>query len=170
MPYDIRTPFGCLSFGHRDASDQKFKRKEGKAVNQLRKAMDVAVSNSVQWFWAQLPRSLPIRTVMPADAQAAANVSVEVTCIGNGEFSWATGKMFSWEIDRMLFEGKMLSWTHWWWKLYAHVWVYCSLDFPLCCIHLLTCISINTQFRLKLEKGKEGNWWCSTFICFSPIN
>lgn len=45
--------------------------------------MAVAVSNSVQWFWPQLPRSLPIRTVMPAEAQAAANVRVEVTCRRN---------------------------------------------------------------------------------------
>lgn len=61
-----------------DASDQKFKRNDGETANQLRKAIAVAVSNLVQWFTAQLSRSLPIRTVIPADAQAAANVSVEV--------------------------------------------------------------------------------------------
>lgn len=45
------------------------------------KAMPVAVSNCTQWLCAQLPRSLSIRTVMPAEAQAAANVRVEVTCM-----------------------------------------------------------------------------------------
>lgn len=65
---------------HLDASDQKFKRNDGETANQLRKAIAVAVSNLVQWFTAQLSRSLPIRTVIPADAQAAANVSVEVIC------------------------------------------------------------------------------------------
>lgn len=63
-----------------DASDQKFRRNDGETANQLRKAIAVAVSNLVQWFTAQLSRSLPIRTVIPADAQAAANVSVEVIC------------------------------------------------------------------------------------------
>lgn len=42
--------------------------------------MAVAVSKVVQWFCEQMLRSLPIKTVMPADAQAAANVSVEVIC------------------------------------------------------------------------------------------
>ena len=41
--------------------------------------MPVAVSNCTQWFCEQLPRSLSMRTVMPADAHAAANVRVEVT-------------------------------------------------------------------------------------------
>ena len=45
------------------------------------KAMPVAVSNCTQWFCEQLPRSLSMRIVMPADAQAAANVRVEVTCM-----------------------------------------------------------------------------------------
>lgn len=63
---------------HRDANDQKFSRKEGKAANQLMKDMHVAVWNSTQWFCPQTPRSLSIRTVMPADAQAAANVRVDV--------------------------------------------------------------------------------------------
>lgn len=63
----------------RDARDQKLKRKEGKAANQLMKANAVDVSNWTQWFCAQLFRSLSIRTVMPADAQAAAKVSVDVT-------------------------------------------------------------------------------------------
>ncbi|CAL1366753.1 unnamed protein product [Linum trigynum] len=62
-----------------EASDQKFKRNEGNAVNQLMNAIAVAVSNWTQWFCLQLPRSLSISTVIPAEAQAAANVSVEVT-------------------------------------------------------------------------------------------
>lgn len=44
------------------------------------KAMAVAVSKLVQGLSEQMLRSLPIRTVMPADAQAAANVSVYVIC------------------------------------------------------------------------------------------
>jgi len=44
-------------------------------------AMAVAVSNCKQWFLAQLSRSLLIRTVMPAEAQAAANVRVEAICM-----------------------------------------------------------------------------------------
>lgn len=63
-----------------DARDQKFKIKEGETANQLINAIAVAVSNLVQWFTAQSFISLPIRTVIPADAQAAANVSVEVIC------------------------------------------------------------------------------------------
>jgi len=51
---------------------------EGNAVNQLINAMAVAVSNCTQWFSLQLPISLSIRTVMPAEAQAAANVRVDV--------------------------------------------------------------------------------------------
>lgn len=50
-------------------------------VNQQMKAMPVAVSNCTQWFCEQFPRSLSIRIVMPADAHAAANVSVDVTCM-----------------------------------------------------------------------------------------
>lgn len=50
-------------------------------VNQQMKAMPVAVSNCTQWFFEQLPRSLSMSTVMPADAQAAANVRVDVTCM-----------------------------------------------------------------------------------------
>lgn len=50
-------------------------------ANQLMKAIAVAVSNLVQWFKAHLLRSLPIRTVIPADAQAAVNVRVDVICI-----------------------------------------------------------------------------------------
>lgn len=68
-------------FNYRDAKDQKFRRKDGNVVNQQRKAMPVAVSNCTQWFCEQLPRSLSMRTVMPADAHAAANVRVEVTCM-----------------------------------------------------------------------------------------
>jgi len=44
------------------------------------KAMAVAVSKLAQWFSAHMLRSLPIRTVMPADEQAAANVRVDVIC------------------------------------------------------------------------------------------
>lgn len=43
------------------------------------KAMPVAVSNCTV-FLEQLPRSLSMSTVMPADAQAAANVRLDVTC------------------------------------------------------------------------------------------
>ena len=64
--------FGCH---YLDARDQKFKKNEGKTKNQLTKAIAVEVSNLVQWFSAQLLKSLLIRTVIPADAQAAANVS-----------------------------------------------------------------------------------------------
>lgn len=63
-----------------EASVQKFKRKDGEAANQLINAMAVAVSNLLQWFSAQSFRSLPISTVIPAEAHAAANVSVEVIC------------------------------------------------------------------------------------------
>lgn len=66
---------------HLDARDQKFKKNEGETENQLIKAIAVEVSNLVQWFCAQLFKSLLIRTVIPADAQAAANVSVDVICI-----------------------------------------------------------------------------------------
>lgn len=68
---------------HWEANNQKFMRNDSEAVNQLRKAMAVAVSNCAQWFCEHSPRSLPIRTVMPAEAQAAANVSVEVICKKN---------------------------------------------------------------------------------------
>ena len=44
-------------------------------------AMAVAVSNCKQWLSSQLLRSLSIRTVMPAEAQAAANVNVEAICM-----------------------------------------------------------------------------------------
>lgn len=44
------------------------------------KARPVAVSNSTQWFCEQISRSLSISTVMPADAQAAANMRVDVIC------------------------------------------------------------------------------------------
>jgi hypothetical protein len=63
-----------------DASVQKFNKKDGETANQLINAMAVAVSNLEQWFSAQSFRSLPISTVIPADAQAAVNVSVEVIC------------------------------------------------------------------------------------------
>ena len=63
-----------------DARDQKFKRKDGETANQLIKAIAAAVSNLAQWFCAQLLTSLSIRTVMPAVADAAAKVSVDVIC------------------------------------------------------------------------------------------
>lgn len=65
---------------YREARDQKFSRKDGDTANQLRKAMAVADMNLVQWFTLHLSRSFPMRTVIPADAQAAANVRVEVIC------------------------------------------------------------------------------------------
>lgn len=70
-----------LTLFYWDAMDQKLRRNDGTVVNQQMKAMPVAVSNCIQWFFEQLPRSLSISTVMPADAHAAANMSVEVTCI-----------------------------------------------------------------------------------------
>lgn len=63
-----------------DARDQKFKIKDGVTAIQLINAIAVAVSNLEQWLSSQSFMSLPIRTVIPADAQAAANVSVEVIC------------------------------------------------------------------------------------------
>lgn len=65
---------------YREARDQKFSRNDGDTANQLRKAIAVADINLVQWFKLHLSRSFPMRTVIPADAQAAANVRVEVTC------------------------------------------------------------------------------------------
>lgn len=73
---------------HRDARDQKLSRKEGRATNQLRKAMAVAVWNWTQWFREQLSRSLSMRTVIPADAHAAAKVNVEVTCRRKYNCNW----------------------------------------------------------------------------------
>ena len=54
------------------------------SANQLKKAKVVAVSNSKQLLWAQL---LPIRTVMPADAQAASRCKsgVDVICSQKGK-------------------------------------------------------------------------------------
>ncbi|KAK8605082.1 hypothetical protein V6N13_082539 [Hibiscus sabdariffa] len=79
----ILLPFLFCSTIYRDASDQRLKRNEGNVVNQLKKATAVAVSNCVKWFCAQISRSWPIRTVTPAEAQAAANVRVDVTCSRN---------------------------------------------------------------------------------------
>jgi hypothetical protein len=56
------------------------RRKEGETANQLMKAIAVAVSKLAQWFSAQMLRSFPISTVIPADAHAAAKVSVDVIC------------------------------------------------------------------------------------------
>lgn len=67
---------------HREASDQKFKRNEGETANQLRKAIAVADSNCAQWFTPHLSRSLPMRTVIPADEHAEENVRVDVICRG----------------------------------------------------------------------------------------
>lgn len=61
------------------AKDHKLRIKEGDTANQLMKAIAVAVSNLVQWFTLHLSRSL-MSTVMPADADAAANVRVDVIC------------------------------------------------------------------------------------------
>lgn len=66
------------SFCHRDANDQKFKKKDGATANQLKKAIAVADMNLLQWFMSHLLRSLLIRTVMPAHEQAAAKVRVDV--------------------------------------------------------------------------------------------
>ena len=72
--------FSSLFICYLAASDQKFKRKEGNEANHVINAMAVAVSNWAQWLREQLPRSLSIRTVMPAEAQAAAKVRVDVIC------------------------------------------------------------------------------------------
>ena len=55
-------------------------RKDGVIANQLIKAMAVAVSNLVQSLTEHLFRSFPTRTVIPADAQAAENVRVDMIC------------------------------------------------------------------------------------------
>lgn len=65
---------------HCDANDQKFKKNDGDATNQLINAIAVADMNLLQWFILHLLRSLLIRTVMPALAHAAAKVRVEVIC------------------------------------------------------------------------------------------
>lgn len=79
-------PLNSAHNHHLDANDQKFNIKDGDKENQLIKAIAVAVSNLVQWFKAHLLRSLSIRTVIPADAQAAANVRVEVICTKTSPF------------------------------------------------------------------------------------
>lgn len=61
-----------------EANDQKFKRKDGDTANQLIKAIAVAVSNLAQWFIPHALSSSPMRTVIPADAHAAAKVRVDV--------------------------------------------------------------------------------------------
>lgn len=93
---------------HRDASDQKFKRNDGNAVNQDMKAMAVAVSNCAQWLWAQLSRSLSIRTVIPAEAQAAANVRVDVICSSKWQIVSATAHnyMLKYKLYRMQAKGR----------------------------------------------------------------
>lgn len=42
--------------------------------------MAVADINLLQWFTSHLSKSFPMRTVIPADAQAAAKVRVDVIC------------------------------------------------------------------------------------------
>lgn len=49
------------------------------------KTMLVAVSNCTQGLLAQPFRSLSIRTVMPAAAQAAANVRMDIICSKTGQ-------------------------------------------------------------------------------------
>lgn len=66
---------------HLHANDHKFKRKDGETANQPMKAIAAAVSKLVQWFSEHKLRSLLISTVMPADAQAEANVNVAVICM-----------------------------------------------------------------------------------------
>lgn len=83
-----------------EANDQKFKRKDGDMAKQLIKAIAVAVSNLVQWFTAHLLRSLRMRTVMPADAQAAANVRVDVICIKRT----STLLSFNWKKIQLVFK------------------------------------------------------------------
>jgi hypothetical protein len=61
-----------------EATDQKFKTHDGASANQLMKAIAVAVIKLAQWLPAHISRSLPMRTVMPADAHAAPKVSVPV--------------------------------------------------------------------------------------------
>lgn len=61
------------------AKDQKLRKKEGDTANQLMKAIAVAVSNLVQCLTSHLSISLK-STVMPADADAAANVTMHVIC------------------------------------------------------------------------------------------
>lgn len=65
---------------YRDASDQQLKKKEGNVANQQRNAIAVADWSCTHLFTEQRSRSLSIRTVMPAHAHAAANVSVVVIC------------------------------------------------------------------------------------------
>lgn len=61
------------------ASIQNVKKNDGETMNQLKNAIAVAVSYFAQWFWAHSLKSFPMRTVIPADAQAAAKVNVAVT-------------------------------------------------------------------------------------------
>lgn len=52
LPYQVSNSVEelLLLTSQRDANDQKFKRKHGETLNQLIKAMAVAVSNLAQWF------------------------------------------------------------------------------------------------------------------------
>ncbi|ONK79643.1 uncharacterized protein A4U43_C01F8460 [Asparagus officinalis] len=76
----IKKCYRGTDHAEKDKSDHKFKRKDGEAVNQLKKAMAVAVSKFAQWFTLHKLRSLLMRIVMPADAVAAANVRNDVIC------------------------------------------------------------------------------------------
>ena len=68
------------------ANVQKFKMKTGKTANQLMKAIAVADSYLAKWFTVHWLRSLPIRTMTPADAHAEANVRVNMICIQKNKF------------------------------------------------------------------------------------
>lgn len=62
------------------AKSQNDKKKERVVATQLMYAIATAASNLLQWLGPHWLRSLSISTVIPAAAQAPANVIVEVTC------------------------------------------------------------------------------------------
>lgn len=78
---------GLTCFHLRPKEDHKFKRNDGEIVNQLMKAIAVAVSKVAQWFSEHMLRSLPISTVMPADAQAAVRERKVAICSRNNYIS-----------------------------------------------------------------------------------
>lgn len=61
------------------AKSQNDKKKEIVVATQLMYAIATAASNLLQWLGPHWLRSLSISTVIPAAAQAPANVIVEVT-------------------------------------------------------------------------------------------
>lgn len=65
------------------AKSQKEKKKDKVIMNQLMKAIAADASNLLQWFGPHCFKSLSMSTVIPAAAQAAAKVIVEVTCFKN---------------------------------------------------------------------------------------